>query len=620
MAFNDLFRSVDLALEHYSNVHRGSGHHSQVSTRLYEEARTIVLRHLRLSEKQFTVIFCSAGRSEKLIHSIGEKHCRKVSSGEFGLPLGVTAVAIKNRNLPRGVPYETGGGTTKLYDKEWVIWADAPDRFEAGTPAIINVIAFARALLMVEKGGSDIFRKEKAEKVEPSMLFNDSFSKLSGSGLLKKLQDCQPGLRPEVPFAGGKKTYINLDNSASTPTFDPIAEVFKKALQQPEENHEPIIREVKKIISDFLTAPEDLFDIIFTSNTTESVNLLASKLPEPEPGDTPLILNTMLEHSSNDLPWRYIPGYKVVKLPVSHEGFWDTAKLEEILRAHNGPEDSRNRIRVVTVSGASNVLGSCNDLAVTAALVHQYGALFVVDAAQLVAHRAIDMTAEGIDGLVFSAHKAYAPFGTGVLVIRKNAFGVGFSAGDLLKSGGEENIGGIVALGKALMLIRSIGFDVIRDEEVRLTRRAIQGMMNLPGLQIKGISDPDSPNMERKTGIILFEIKNRMPGRVATRLAWHGAIGVRYGCHCAHLIIKQLTGFTPFQEHFQRIILLLFPMLKLQGFLRVSFGLGNREEDVDQMISVLGKIVRNQLTPKSRLRDIHQQIAEYSNEMSARCF
>jgi selenocysteine lyase/cysteine desulfurase len=198
-------------------------------------------------------------------------------------------------------------------------------------------------------------------------------------------------------------------------------------------------------------------------------------------------------------------------------------------------------------------------------------------------------------------------------VIRRGAPGPGFTAADLHKSGGEENICGIAALGKALMLIRNIGFDVIRDEEIRLTRRAMQGMLTLPGVEIKGISDPASPDLERKTGIILFEIKNRMPGRVATRLAGHGAIGVRYGCHCAHLIIKQLTGFTPFQEQFQRIILLLFPMLKLQGFLRVSFGLGNREEDVEQLISVLGEIVRNQLTPKTGLRDIHQQIAEYSD-------
>lgn len=616
MAFNELYRSVDLALERYANVHRGSGHYSQVTTRLYEEARAIVLSHFGLSEKQFTVIFCSAGRAGKLIQSIGKQHCRTISGTDAGLSLGVTAVAVKKRNLPHGVPFETGGGTTKLYDKEWVIWADVPDRFEAGTPAIINVIAFARALLMIAKQGPDLFRKEKVAAIQPSALFRDRFSDLSGAELLNELKKHQPGLRPEVPAAGGKRRYINLDNSASTPTFDPIAEVFKKAMQQPANNHKAIIREVKRIIATFFSAPKEEYDIIFTASTTESVNLLASTFPEPAPGEAPLILNSLLEHSSNDLPWRYIPGYKVIKFPVSNEGFWDLNKLEEILRAHNGNKESRNRIRVVTVSGASNVLGSCNDLAATAALVHQYGALFVVDAAQLVAHRAIDMSAEGIDGLVFSAHKAYAPFGTGVLVIRKSAFGQGLSGAVQPDEGGEENVGGIAALGKALMLIRHIGFDVIRAEEARLTRRAMQGMLTIPGLEIKGTSDPSSPIMERKTGIILIEMKNRMPGRIATRLAWHSAIGVRYGCHCAHLIIKQLTGFTPFTEQLQRFIKLLFPMLTLQGFLRVSFGLGNFDEDADQLVKTLGDIAGNTLAPGIGLKEIHRRMEEYADEIT----
>lgn len=619
MAFHELFRSVDIALEHYSNVHRGSGHYSQVTTRLYEEARAIVLRHLRLSEKQFTVIFCSAARAVRFIEIIGNKRCKTVSSNEYGLALGVTAVALKKGNFPRGIPFETGGGTTKLYDKEWVIWADSPDRFEAGTPAIINVIAFAKALLMIEKQGSDVFRKDQIVAIQPSALFTDGFCDLSGVQLLNELKKHQPGMRPEVPAAGGKRHFINLDNSASTPTFDPIAEVFKRAVQQPSENHGAIIREVKNIIASFLSAPEEKYDIIFTTNTTESVNLLASRLPEPAPDEAPLVLNTMLEHSSNDLPWRYIPGYKVMKLPVSNEGFWETEKLEEILRAHNGKKDSRNKIRVVTVSGASNVLGSCNDLATTAALTHLYGALFVVDAAQLVAHRPIDMAAEGIDGLVFSAHKAYAPFGTGILVIRKDAFGQGFPAAESLNSD-EENIGGIAALGKALMLIRQIGFQTIREDETRLLRRAMQGMLTIPGLEIKGISDPGSPEMEQKTGIILIEIKNRMPGRIATRLAWHGAIGVRYGCHCAHLIIKQLTGFTPFMEQFQRIILRLVPVLKLQGFLRVSFGLGNRDEDADILVKVLREIADNTLQPRIGLREIHRHIDAYTEEITEQVY
>jgi selenocysteine lyase/cysteine desulfurase len=525
----------------------------------------------------------------------------------------VAAVAVKKRFLPRGVPFETGGGTTKLYDKEWVIWADEPDRFEAGTPAIINVIAFAKALLMTEKGGGSLFSGEKLSPVTSSEIFRDEFSELKGTELLNKLKVTMPGLKYQVPSANGPAVYINFDNGASTPPFKPVWDVFKRALNQPRENRQEIIREVRKITASFLLAPENQYDIIFTSNTTEAVNLMASHMPVPQNGEMPVILNTILEHSSNDLPWRYIPGYNVIKLPVSKEGFWDLGQLEEILRSHNEDKTSRQKIRLVTVSGASNVVGSCNDLAATGSLAHRYGALFMVDAAQLVAHRAINMAGDGIDGLFFSAHKAYAPFGTGVLVVRK-----GIIKKEMVS--GEENIGGIAAIGKALLLIRDIGFETIQEEEHRLMRRAMHGLSTVPGLELKGTADPDSPQMEQKTGILLFEMKNRMPGRIATRMAWHGAIGIRYGCHCAHLMIKYLTGFTPFQEKFQKAILLMFPMLKLQGFLRVSFGLGNRDEEVDQLIRVIREIAGNTLQPRTGLREIHRRMEAYAEEITKKVY
>jgi selenocysteine lyase/cysteine desulfurase len=84
-----------------------------------------------------------------------------------------------------------------------------------------------------------------------------------------------------------------------------------------------------------------------------------------------------------------------------------------------------------------------------------------------------------------------------------------------------------------------------------------------------------------------------MPGTVAKRLAGDYGIGVRYGCHCAHLIVKQLSGFTPFQEKFQKIVVMMVPILKLQGFVRVSLGIENRASDVDTLISALKNISGN---------------------------
>ena len=109
-----------------------------------------------------------------------------------------------------------------------------------------------------------------------------------------------------------------------------------------------------------------------------------------------------------------------MRLNVDDEGFIDLKELETLLSAYN--QENRHgdkRIRLVAVSGASNVLGIFNDLAEISRLVHQYGAHLLVDGAQMVAHRKVDMAALDLDYLVFSAHKVYAPFGSGVLAARK---------------------------------------------------------------------------------------------------------------------------------------------------------------------------------------------------------
>ena len=87
-----------------------------------------------------------------------------MSSQEIGLPLGVRALAVARKALPKGAPFQTGGGTARLVSPGWVIWAKAPDRFEAGTPAIVNVIAFAVALRLIRRFGKDAFRDAVAAK------------------------------------------------------------------------------------------------------------------------------------------------------------------------------------------------------------------------------------------------------------------------------------------------------------------------------------------------------------------------------------------------------------------------------------------------------------------------
>ena len=120
--------------------------------------------------------------------------------------------------------------------------------------------------------------------------------------------------------------------------------------------------------------------MIFTSNTTEAINLVAESLrSEAEPDSEPVIGNTLLEHNSNELPWRSIPGVSLIRLPVDAEGFLELDDLEALLRAYNQEgEHGTKRIKLVTVSGASNVLGTCNDLAAISRIVHRYGARWCV--------------------------------------------------------------------------------------------------------------------------------------------------------------------------------------------------------------------------------------------------
>ena len=626
-AFTELERGVQAALETYSNVHRGSGHNSLVSTHLYEQARDIVLEYLGLNKEKYAVIFCTPRRAEALKAQLEPESYMNVSSQDCGLPLGVTALAVDRKALSRSTPFQTGGGTARLVSPGWVIWAKAPYKFEAGTPAIVNVIAFAGALRLIRQFGNDAFQNAVAEKrTATDILRHDELEKYAGRELLDELRLTLIGRDVRVPTMEGARPYINLDNGASTPAFTPIWNAVCQTWRQPRQVQQEIIHEVKSICGRALGAHLTAYDVIFTSNTTEAINLAAESLHnEAEPGIESVVLNTLLEHNSNELPWRMMPGFSLIRLPVDAEGFVDLNELETLLCEYNQKsQHGKKRIKLVAVSGASNVLGVCNDLAEISRIAHRYGARLLVDAAQLVAHRKVEMDRCEIDYLAFSAHKVYAPFGTGVLMVRKGLLHFSPAELELIRSSGEENVGGIAALGKALVLLQRIGLDVIQEEEQALTGRALRGLAQIPGLTVFGIKDPDSPRFAQKGGVIVFSVKDMMANRVAKELAERG-IGVRSGCHCAHLLIKHLLNISPLLAQFQGLMLTLFPRLSLPGLTRMSLGIENTEEDVDTLIHVLGKIARR---PKngvdslfaSTQTDVRKQMDNYARTASQRVY
>jgi selenocysteine lyase/cysteine desulfurase len=256
------------------------------------------------------------------------------------------------------------------------------------------------------------------------------------------------------------------------------------------------------------------------------------------------------------------------------------------------------------VSGASNVLGTFNDLAAIGRLAHRYGARLLVDAAQLVAHRRVEMAKWGIDYLAFSAHKAYAPFGSGALVVRKGLLTFSPAELELIRSSGEEAVGGIAALGKALVLLGRIGMDVVEAEERTLTRRMLLGLTRIPGIRIYGIQDPDSPRFAQKGGVVVFSLKDAPHNLVAKELAERGGIGVRNGCFCAHLLIKRLLAMHPLRARMADLALTLAPRFSSgvqTGLVRVSLGIENDEKDVDILIRTLDEIARQPRAWRDRL-------------------
>ncbi len=609
-AFSELEASVGLALETYANVHRGTGYNSMVSTLLYERARDAVLDLSGLDRAHNAVVFCSPARAAALEAAVRPSIPVILSSRDLGLPLGLRAVIVDKRALPDGVPFQTGGGTVRIASRDSVVWEDAPDRFEAGTPSVINAVTFAKALELTRRHGAGTFGPSGSGTAAPlEILHRDDLLELSGRELLRRLKDTMMGSGRLVPAAGGSRPYVHLDNAASTPTFRAVWDTVRSAWRLPEDRRVELVTAVRAICAGFFGAPPESYEVIFTSNTTEAINLASHALPGMLPGsrgaEETVVLNTLAEHNSNELPWRFAEGVTLVRTPVDGEGFPDVGEMERLLREYNGDGlHGLKRIRIVTVCGASNVLGSCPDLAEIARIAHRYGALMFVDAAQLAAHRPIRMAAEGIDGLAFSGHKMYAPFGSGGLILRKGLRPSGDPAFERARASGDENVAGVAALGKVLELLERVGMDVVHEQEQRLTRAALRELAAVPGLRVCGITDPYSPRIARRLGVVSFGLKNIPYNLAADELVETDGLGVRTGCFCAHILVKRLLNIHPIREALSNLGLRHAPRLTksaLPGLVRVSFGLGNDESDVRILAQALKRISRRRPSLLGRL-------------------
>ena len=234
------------------------------------------------------------------------------------------------------------------------------------------------------------------------------------------------GLDEPTPLTTGSMSrYVNLDNAATTPPLRAVADAVHQALLSYSSVHRgagykarlstAAYEAARTTVGAFVGADPATHTVIFVKNTTEAINKLANRLPMP---DGAVVLTTALEHHSNDLPWRRRA--TVVRVRTTADGQLDEEDFDRQLAAHAG------RIALVAVSGASNVTGLVQPIHRLARKAHGVGAPIFVDAAQLVAHRRLDIRGhddpEHVDFVAFSAHKMYAPFGTGALVGPRAAF------------------------------------------------------------------------------------------------------------------------------------------------------------------------------------------------------
>jgi cysteine desulfurase/selenocysteine lyase len=421
------------------------------------------------------------------------------------------------------------------------------------------------------------------------------------------------GIETRVPVLDGtERPYVFLDNAASTPTFHHVMNVLAEYLPWYSGVHRgtgfksllstAVFDGAHDAVGRFVGVDLAANTVIFTKNTTECINKLANRFTFRR-GD--VVITSLMEHHSNDLPWR--KHVTVVHTGVGPDGQLDVAALRTALQKHAG------RVRLVAINGASNISGLCSPLRDIAHWTHEAGALLFVDAAQLAPHRPIRMLADDdpahIDFLALSAHKMYAPFGTGALIGPKRFFeegdpdSVGGGVVEVVtletavwnhpphkEEAGSPNVPGGVALAAAIDVLQRVGMEAIAEHEHALLTYAYGKLKGMKGLRLYGPTD----NLRQKVGVITFNVEGMHHALAAAILGVEGGIGVRNGCFCAHPYVKELLHVSPEDDHRLTAEVMAGNKANMPGMVRASFGCFNNQEDVDRLVDMLGRVVRKE--------------------------
>lgn len=323
-------------------------------------------------------------------------------------------------------------------------------------------------------------------------------------------------------------------------------------------------------------------EVVFVRNTTEAINLVTLTWGRTNIGKGDVIILTVMEHHSNLVPWQLLAqgtGARLEFVGLDPQGRLLLEDLDRLLDQHG------ERVKLVAVSGMSNVLGTLNPVARIAVRVHEAGALLLVDGAQSVPHLPVDVRALGADFLAFSGHKMLGPTGIGVLWARKDilqAMPPFLGGGDMIKSvhlresewadvphkfeAGTPNIAQAIGLGAAVDYLQGLGMDEVLAHEQTMAAYALERLATVPNLRVYG------PPAEERGGVVTFNLLRDgelliHPHDLASILDREG-VAIRAGHHCAQ----------PLMEHYG-----------VPATARASFYLYNTEAEVDWLIVSLLK-------------------------------
>ena len=383
------------------------------------------------------------------------------------------------------------------------------------------------------------------------------------------------------------KPLIYLDNAATTQKPRQVIEAIREFYQNYNANvHRGVYRlsveateafeNARAKVARFINAKDS--EIVFTKNATEALNLVAYSwgLCNLKKGDR--ILLTEMEHHSNIVPWQLVAkhtGAVVDYIPINEDGLLVDEEVDRLLNLEP---------KIVSITQASNVLGTINDVKEIVEKAHKVGAIAVVDAAQSVPHMRVDVKELGCDFLAFSGHKALGPLGVGVLYGKRdllkdmNPF---LGGGDMISrvwlSGAEWNelpwkfeagtssVADVIGLGAAVDYLNSIGMSRVRAHEVRLTEYALKRLSEISDIRIYGPRD-----LDKRSGVISFNLSGIHPHDLATILDEEG-IAIRAGHHCAMPLMTKLG---------------------VAATARASFYIYNSESDIDALVEGLYKARR----------------------------